>query len=103
MHGPKPATIARLDGADGDEVDDDVGRDTAARGEPQEHVRDFCVGKLSLAKVVKWTPPMNTGAYQKTTATYTYKVAPAARIVDPCAPQVFPMIARIVNGHGRWS
>lgn len=70
------------------------------RGKPQEHDGDFCAAKLSLAKVVKWTPPLKNGDYQETTATFTYKVAPAAWIADPRAQQVFPMIARIVNGQG---
>jgi hypothetical protein len=70
------------------------------RGKPQEHDGDFCAAKLSLAKVVKWTPPLKNGDYQETTATFTYKVAPAAWIADPRAQQVFPMIARIVNGAG---
>ena len=69
-------------------------------GKPQEHTGDFCAARLSLAKVVKWTPPVKTGAYQETTATFTYKAAPAAWITDARAQQVFPMIARIVNGQG---
>lgn len=85
--GQRAYIVRRMDSLDG-------------RGKPQQHDGDFCAAKLSLAKVVKWTPPVVNGAYQETTATFTYKVAPNAWIVDARAQQVFPMIARIVNGAG---
>lgn len=55
---------------------------------------DFCVGKLSLAKLVAWDA-------QSGTASYTYKFAAAPWMREASAQQAFPMIAYIMNGEGQ--
>jgi hypothetical protein len=72
-------------------------RDTstvAPSGEKIARTGDFCVGKLSLAKLVAWDA--TTG-----TASYTYKFAAAPWMREPAAKQVFPMIAYIMKGEGQ--
>lgn len=72
-------------------------RDTstvAPTGEKIARTGDFCVGKLSLVKVVAWDA--GTG-----TASYTYKFAAAPWMHEPAAQQVFPMIAYIMKNEGQ--
>lgn len=55
---------------------------------------DFCVGKLSVAKLVSWDAATGT-------ASYTYKFAVAPWMKEASAQQVFPMIAYIMQGEGQ--
>ena len=64
------------------------------------HNHDFCAGKLSLDKLVRWEKPSTQGDSQETTVTYTYKIAPAKWTNDPEIQKVFPMLARILKGEG---
>ena len=66
----------------------------SATGEKVARSGDFCVGKLSLAKVVSWDAASGT-------ASYTYKFAPAPWMKDPAAQRAFPMIAYIMQGEGQ--
>jgi hypothetical protein len=67
-------------------------------GAPLTHHGDFCAGKLSLDKVIAWDKPVKTAGHLETTLTYTYRIAPASWALDPDLQQVFPMVARVVNG-----
>lgn len=72
-------------------------RDTstvAPTGEKVARAGDFCVGKLSLVKVVAWDAATGT-------ASYTYKFAAAPWMYEPAAQQVFPMIAYIMKNEGQ--
>lgn len=77
---------------------------TMARATPdgKEMVRqgDFCVAKLSLDRVVKWTPVSDVGGHRESTASYTYKIAGAEWSRDPAVRKVFPMVARVFDGAG---
>jgi hypothetical protein len=71
-----------------------------AHGRPVEHAADFCVARLSLDKVVKWSSPEEAHGHVETVVSYTYKVKSAAWMVDPEARQVFPVVDRIIHGEG---
>ncbi|MGD0958259.1 MAG: hypothetical protein ABSB19_00480 [Methylomonas sp.] len=66
-------------------------------GKQVKHTHDFCVGKLSLDKVVNWTKKDNAHL----TVSYTYKIAAAAWTYNPEAQKAFPLMAHIVNGEGK--
>jgi hypothetical protein len=66
----------------------------APTGEKIARQGDFCVGKLSLAKLVAWDAGTQT-------ASYTYKFAAAPWMKEASAQQVFPMIAYIMKGEGQ--
>ena len=66
----------------------------APNGEKIARTGDFCVGKLSLAKLVAWDAATET-------ASYTYKFAAAPWMHEPAAQQAFPMIAYIMKGEGQ--
>ena len=66
----------------------------APTGEKVARQGDFCVGKLSLAKLVAWDAGTET-------ASYTYKFAAAPWMREASAQQVFPMIAYIMKGEGQ--
>jgi|HubBroStandDraft_2_1064218.scaffolds.fasta_scaffold94893_1 hypothetical protein len=68
--------------------------------EPVEHDADFCVARLSLDKVVKWTPPEQVHDHLQTVARYTYKIKAAVWLSEPDARKVFPVVDRIIRGAG---
>jgi hypothetical protein len=61
---------------------------------------DFCVARLSLAKVVGWE--LSTGPAPDTAShavvSYTYEVEADPWTKDPEAQKVLPAVARVVNG-----
>ncbi|MYM21510.1 hypothetical protein GTP46_02475 [Duganella sp. FT135W] len=63
-------------------------------GETIIRTGDFCVGKLSVAKLVSWDAATGT-------ASYTYKFAAAPWMREASAQQVFPMIAYIIKNEGQ--
>jgi len=63
-------------------------------GEKIERQGDFCVGKLSLVRLVAWDAVTET-------ASYTYKFAAASWMREATAQQAFPMIAYIMKGEGQ--
>ncbi len=73
---------------------------TTAAGKKILHMQDFCAGKLSLNKIVRWDKLQSQGDTQVTTATYTFKIAAAKWTHDPEIQKVFPMLALVVNGEG---
>ncbi len=64
------------------------------------HHHDFCAGKLSLKKIVRWDKPTVEGNVAQTTVTYTYKFSPAQWANDEDIRKVFPMVDRIIKGEG---
>ena len=73
---------------------------TTAAGQKTPHTHDFCAGKLSLNKVVRWEKPEMQGENKVTTVTYTFKIAAANWSHEPEIQKVFPMLAAVVNGEG---
>jgi hypothetical protein len=69
-------------------------------GQKVVHHHDFCAGKLSLKKIVRWDKPTVTGSAVLTTVTYTYNFAPAEWANDDDMKRVFPVIDRIQKGQG---
>jgi hypothetical protein len=65
--------------------------------QPVEHDKDLCVARLSLDKVVKWSPPEPVHGHLETVVRYTYHVKSADWMADPQARQVFPVVDRIIR------
>jgi hypothetical protein len=65
---------------------------------PVERDADFCVARLSLDKVVKWSSPEEAHGHVETVVSYTYKVKSADWMLDPEARKVFPVVDRIIHG-----
>lgn len=62
---------------------------------------DFCWGKKTLDKVVKWEGPMKLGDYQEARVTYTYKVDNVAEWARrPDIQAAFPAVKLILEGSG---
>ncbi|MDB5881376.1 MAG: hypothetical protein JWP43_1254 [Ramlibacter sp.] len=62
---------------------------------------DFCAARLSLDRVVGWQLRADAdGKRRHALVTYTYHADAAPWTHDPQAQQVFPMVARVVNGAG---
>jgi hypothetical protein len=73
---------------------------TTSSGARVEHHGDFCAGKLSLHKVVSWSPPQGAGGQLETTVNYTYKLTAADWARTPEARKVFPVVDRMLKGEG---
>jgi hypothetical protein len=69
-------------------------------GQPVERDADFCVARLSLDKVIKWTPPEQMHGHVETRVLYTYRIDSADWMADPQARKVFPVVDRIIRGQG---
>jgi hypothetical protein len=68
-----------------------------AHDQPVEHDQDLCVARLSLDKVVKWSPPEQVHGHPETVVRYTYHVKSADWMADSQARQVFPVVDRIIR------
>jgi hypothetical protein len=71
-----------------------------AHDRPVEHDKDLCVARLSLDKVVKWSPLEEVRGHRETVVRYTYHVKSADWMADPQARQVFPVVDRIIRNQG---
>lgn len=106
-------TVSRMNGEDEIEVQakrytlTDAGKkfylkteisSTTPSGKKIEHHGDFCAGKLSLDKLVRWDKPTAVGGSRETTVTYTYKFAAAEWTLDPEIQKAFPMVNRLLKG-----
>jgi hypothetical protein len=69
-----------------------------AHGQAVAHDADFCVARLTLDKVVRWTPPEQVHGQLQTMVRYTYNIKPAKWLADPEARRVFPVVDRIIRG-----
>jgi hypothetical protein len=68
-----------------------------AHDKPTAHDADLCVARLSLDKVMKWSPPETMNGHVETVVHYTYHIKAADWMDDPQARQVFPVIDRIIR------
>lgn len=73
---------------------------TAPGGRKIVHNGDFCAGKISLARIVKWDKPAASEKDADITVSYTYKFAAAEWTHDPEVQKVFPMLSRLLKGEG---
>jgi hypothetical protein len=64
------------------------------------HDGDLCVATLSLDKVVGWEPPVTRDGETRTSVLYTYRIDPAPFVKTAGFQQVFPMVARVIEGAG---
>jgi hypothetical protein len=71
-----------------------------AHDQPVEHDEDLCVARLSLDKVVKWSPPGQVHGHLETVVRYTYHIKAADWMADPQAREVFPVVDRIIRHEG---
>lgn len=71
-----------------------------AHDQPVEQDADLCVARLSLDKVVKWTPPAQTHGHRESVVWYTYHIQAAGWMADPQARKVFPVVDEIIRGQG---
>jgi hypothetical protein len=71
-----------------------------AHDRPVERGADFCVARVSLDKVVKWSSPEEAHGHLETVVSYTYQVKAADWMADPEARKVFPVVDRIIRGEG---
>lgn len=69
-------------------------------GQTVERDADLCVARLSLDRVVKWTPPEALHGRLETLVRYTYHIHSAKWMADPAARRVFPIVDRIIRGAG---
>jgi hypothetical protein len=69
--------------------------------QPVELNADFCVGRLTLDKVVKWTSTQPMNGHPEWVVWYTYKISSPEWMADPQARKVFPIVDRIIRGQGR--
>jgi hypothetical protein len=71
-----------------------------AHDQPVEHDADLCVARLTLDKVVKWSPPEPGHGHVETVVRYTYHIRSADWMADADARRVFPVVDRIIRGQG---
>jgi hypothetical protein len=62
------------------------------------HQNDFCVARLSLAKVENWQVDSHDAQHPSATVSYTYKIDPAPWLADDDARRVLPMVAKVIQG-----
>jgi len=72
-----------------------------AHDQPVDRDADFCVARLSLDKVVKWSSPDEAHGHVETVVSYTYKIKAAGWMADSEARKVFPVVDRIIHGEGK--
>ena len=69
-----------------------------AHDQPVEHDKDLCVARLTLDKVVKWSPPEQAHGHLETMVRYTYHIKSANWMADAEARKAFPVVDRIIRG-----
>jgi hypothetical protein len=62
------------------------------------HQSDFCVARLSLAKVESWRIDSHDAQHPAATVSYTYHVEPAPWMDNDDARRVLPMVAKVIKG-----
>ena len=72
----------------------------APNGDAVEHDHDFCAGKVSLDKLVRWDKLSKTDAGWETTLYYTFKFAPVWWADKPETKEVFPIFSILQKGQG---
>ncbi len=69
-----------------------TGRDRVA------HQNDFCVARLTLAKVESWQVDSRDAQHPTATVSYTYHVEPAPWMDNDDARRILPMVAKVIKG-----
>jgi hypothetical protein len=69
-----------------------TGRDQVA------HPSDFCVARLTLARIESWQVDSRDAQHPSATISYTYRIAPAPWLADDDARRVLPMVAKVIQG-----
>jgi hypothetical protein len=64
------------------------------------HKNDFCVAKLSVAKVESWEIDSHDAQHPAAMVSYTYQIEPAPWMQDADAQRVLPMVAKVIKGAG---
>ncbi len=62
------------------------------------HHNDFCVARLSLAKVESWQIDSRDAQHPLATVSWTYHVEPARWLANEDARRVLPMVAKVIQG-----
>ena len=62
------------------------------------HQSDFCVARLSVAKVESWQIDSHDAQHPSATVSYTYHVEPAPWMNSDDARRVLPMVAKVIQG-----
>jgi hypothetical protein len=62
------------------------------------HQNDFCVARISLARVEDWKIDARDAQHQFATVSYTYAIEPAPWLQDADAQRVLPMVAKVIQG-----
>ena len=62
------------------------------------HPSDFCVARISVAKVEGWQLDTHDAQHPVATVTYSYRIEPAPWLQDADAKRVLPMVARVIAG-----
>ena len=69
-----------------------TGRDRVA------HQSDFCVARLTLAKVERWQIDSRDAQHPAATVSYSYRIEPAPWMDNDDARRVLPMVAKVIQG-----
>ena len=69
-----------------------AGRDGTA------HPSDFCVARVSVAKVEGWQLDTHDARHPVATVSYSYRIEPAPWLQDADARRVLPMVAKVIAG-----
>jgi hypothetical protein len=69
-------------------------------GQKHIHHYDFCAGKLTVHKLVRWSEPERLGDKLHTTVTYTYDMQVYPWAQEPEIQKVFPIMTHFINGSG---
>lgn len=64
------------------------------------HPADFCVGTLTLDRLVGWEKPIDIGDRKATSVLFTYKITPAPWTQTPDALSAFPAVEHAVTNAG---
>jgi hypothetical protein len=62
------------------------------------HTNDFCVARISLAKVENWQVDTHDVQHRSATVSYSYHIDPAPWMQDAGARRVLPMVAKVIQG-----
>jgi hypothetical protein len=75
-------------------------RSVKSDGDVKFQAGDLCAAKLSLEKIAGWEQVQTSDGTKMVSVSYTYKIDPAPWMQNSEAQQVFPMVARVINGAG---
>ena len=62
------------------------------------HQNDFCVARISVARVESWQLDSKDTQHPAATVSYSYHIEPAPWMQDADAQRVLPMVAKVIKG-----